>query len=283
MKSNKGESKSADTLDKIAIDGVDGEASETKSDRKENAKIRFVQCTDNEPSYHTPISFKMNKFMMCFKSEPDLSRVQSGSDDPVLNRGRFIAKKLLSGVSMINLRRPFANSSEKATITSMETATPIVENCPDKMQSETITALEVPECAVETYKIPSVEVPAMILDDKIDDDDEDFVDDEEVDREYEDCNDKENRSPIPCNTIDFITKLKPSTTTTAIGVNIPLADSITNDSVSPITKSTHRMSKAMQVQNHKFSPNQDFNLTLKFNFNVFVFFRFNCISKTRNR
>lgn len=246
MKSHKSESKSADALDKI--DGIDDETIPIRNDRKENPKIRFVQCTENEPNYHTPISFKMNKFMMCFKSEPDLSRVQSVNDEPILNRGRFIARKLLSGVSMINLRRPFASSSEKATIpvptTTMDT------DCAIQMPHQTDDALDMPNCVANTHKVPSMEGSTIITNSKIDDDDEDFVDDEEVDREYDDSNDKENHSPIPNNTIEFISKLKPPTST-VIGCNNVLTDPITNESVSPITISTHRMSKAMQVKNRQ--------------------------------
>lgn len=100
-----------------------------KSERKEPTKIRFVEHDNNERNYHTPISFKMNKFIMCFKSEPDLSRVQSDNDiEPILNRGRFIAKKLLSGVSMVNLRRPFANSTEKRAIAANKKLIEIVED-----------------------------------------------------------------------------------------------------------------------------------------------------------
>lgn len=248
--------KSADALETIAIDG-DNATNDTKTDRKETAKIKFVETEENDQNYHTPISFKMNKFMMCFKSEPDLSRAQNGSEhEPTLNRGRFIAKKLLSGVSMINLRRPFANSSEKATIiaTTTETTTEPEtvstaaddENKVDDMPTE---AVELPKNDIEICnKVAMVEVPTIIIDEnKIDDDDEDFVDDEEVDREYDDSVDKENRSPIQCKTIEYIPTLKPLPST-AIGCVAALSDSITNDSVSPITKSTHRMSKAMQVR-----------------------------------
>lgn len=45
--------------------------------------------------------------------------------------------------------------------------------------------------------------------------------------------------------IKIVENLKPNVA--AITCGIPLSDSIANDSVSPITKSTHRMSKAMQV------------------------------------
>lgn len=242
--------KSADILETIAIDG-DNEKNENNVDRKETTKIKFVENDDHDQNYHTPISFKMNKFMMCFKSEPDLSRVQNGSEHvPILNRGRFIAKKLLSGVSMINLRRPFANSSEKATITT--TVTETMANDVNKVENLSMKILEVSQNESEVYNkiISTVNLPVIITDEnKIDDDDEDFVDDEEVDREYDDSVDKENRSPIQCKTIEYVSKLKslPTATSTTSGCGAVLSDSIANDSVSPITKSTHRMSKAMQV------------------------------------
>lgn len=210
----------------------------------EHPKIKFVQCADTQPTYHTPISFKMNKFIMCFKSEPDLSRVQSVNDNvPMLNRGRFIAKKLLSGVSMINLRRPFGSNNEKATIkVEKPTAAAAIVDTPIANDMKLSSTCEQMNCATSTAP---ERAEVCILNDKIDDDDEDFVDDEEVDREYDDSVDKENQSPVePCNTTEFISKLKPLTT---IGCSIPLSDSISNDSVSPITISTHRMSKAMQV------------------------------------
>lgn len=241
--------KSADTLETIAIDG-DNKKNDYKTDQKEMVKIKFEQIEDNDhdQNYHTPISFKMNKFMMCFKSEPDLSRVQSGSEnEPILNRGRYIAKKLLNGVSMINLRRPLANSNEKAAKSAKTNDVNKMENVSeeplDVLQNEIQTNNKMP-----TIEAPTDEVRTIIIDEnKIDDDDEDFVDDEEVDREYDDSVDKENCSPIECKTIEYISKIKPPPST-VIGCVPVLSEAIANDSVSPITKSTHRMSKAMQVR-----------------------------------
>lgn len=227
-----------------------------KNDRKEsNPRIKFVQHEDNNDEqqnyHHTPISCKLNKFMMCFKSEPDLSRVQNISENvPMLNRGRFIAKKLLSGVSMINLRRPFANGngngngSEKATTAFTESATSKIE----KIDHETIPLTRTTDvCSSVAIRPPTI----IVNDVKIDDDDEDFVDDEEVDREYDDSVDKENQTPFPTATaIGYMAKLKQhqQQSVSSMACNtIALSDSIGNDSVSPITKSTHRMSKAMQV------------------------------------
>lgn len=246
-----------DTVQQMKIGSKHSDLLETntKNDRKEsNPRIKFVQHDDNdEQSYHpTPNSCKMNKFMMCFKSEPDLSRVQNISENvPMLNRGRFIAKKLLSGVSMINLRRPFANGNgngsgnEKATTAVTETSASKIEN----IKHETIPI----KCVTDVCSTVVVGQPAIIVneDDKIDDDDEDFVDDEEVDREYDDSVDKENQTPFQtATTIGYMAKLKQQQqqSVSSIGCNnITLSDSIGNDSVSPITKSTHRMSKAMQV------------------------------------
>lgn len=118
-----------DKVEKTPMGKENEPPKEEKSERKEPTKIRFVEHENNEQNYHTPISFKMNKFIMCFKSEPDLSRVQSDSEsEPILNRGRFIARKLLSGVSMVNLRRPFANSTEKRAIAANKKSTEIVEH-----------------------------------------------------------------------------------------------------------------------------------------------------------
>lgn len=271
LKQIKVENQSADAEKIIANDN--GDSNVIKSDRKENPKIKFVESTvaDDEQNYHTPTSFKMNKFMMCFKSEPDLSRVQNTNKDATtLNRGRFIAKKLLSGVSMVNLRRPLANSNEKQT-NAMETVTNDTETVVNNMETvanstetaanstETVANDEMNKEIMQNDAEPcetvqhdtasSITTPTIIADNgKIDDDDEDFVDDEEVDREYDDSADKENRSPLHCKTIDFIPKLEP-----VVAINCALSDSIAtvNDSVSPITKSTHRMSKAMQVINHQ--------------------------------
>lgn len=83
----------------------------------ETIKSVVVENKENDDNCHTPITNRINKFMMCFKSEPDLSRAQNntGDDRSRLNRGRFIAKKLLGGVSMVNLRQPLAASNDRAT------------------------------------------------------------------------------------------------------------------------------------------------------------------------
>lgn len=257
MKPTNYDSKSNQALDNLAING-DNETNDNKTDRKETAKIKFVErVIDNDQNYHTPISFKMNKFMMCFKSEPDLSRVQNypnGNENvPALNRGRFIARKLLSGVSMVNLRRPFANPIEKVT-TITEATSNEIDDKTNNDEHVSAEALEVSPNDIDgngdddgNRVVGTVDLPAIVAidDNKIDDDDEDFVDDEEVDREYDDSVDKENRSPLQCKTIEYISKLKSQTPT--IGCSATLSDSMANDSVSPITKSTIRMSKAMQV------------------------------------
>lgn len=251
-----------DTVEQMNIGSEHSELID-KNDRKEsNPRIKFVQHDDNgddEQSYHhqTPISCKMNKFMMCFKSEPDLSRVQNLNENvPMLHRGRFIAKKLLSGVSMINLRRPFTNGNGNGSGHGNEKATnAITESSASKMENSAQDTIPLPKCVTNVCSTVVARQPAAIeTDDKIDDDDEDFVDDEEVDREYDDSVDKENQIPFrTTTTIDYMVKLKQQQhqqqqSVLSIGCNsIALSDSIGNDSVSPITKSTHRMSKAMQV------------------------------------
>lgn len=219
----------------------------TKTDRKDtNPKIKFALYNEDEPNYQTPISCKLNKLMMCFKSEPDLSRAQNISEtEPVLNRGRFIAKKLLSGVSMINLRRPHANGIEK-TVTTVTEST--VSTANDIVKNAVTIENAVYETPASHYSI--LDGPVTIENAKIDDDDEDFVDDEEVDREYDDSVDKENQTPIQAGTISYMAKLKQQQQQTVSSIGCNVSDAIGGGgaaSVSPITKSTHHMSKAMQV------------------------------------
>lgn len=180
---------------------------------------------------------KVNKFMMCFKSEPDLSRFLRGNEGaPNLSQGRFISKNILGGVSMMNLRRSSINANDQSTnFKSIKEISNDEQSCdciqiPPKLKTDINEAL-----------------PLNSMEDKIDDDDDDFVDDEEVDREYDDSIDKENRSPLKSKHLEYISKVQAHPAATAVNCDVALLNS-TNDSVSPITKSTHRMSKAMQVK-----------------------------------
>lgn len=214
--------------------------------REEATKIKFVEQGNDEQNYHTPISFKMNKFIMCFKSEPDLSRVQSANqNEPVLNRGRFIAKKLLGGVSMVNLRRPFASATDKITISSVKKSTKFSERSENdsSLNAHKSTNQDETDCNKQLISSGNEQII-----DKTEDDDEDFIDDEEVDREYDESIDKENESPDERPKTLFIEKMKSNAV--VINCDNPFSASVGNDSVSPITKSTHRMSKAMQVCNY---------------------------------
>lgn len=255
---------SIEMIDKIAVD-VDTDDQIDSGAQKATISQPSKTATKNvEENCHTPISFNMNKFIMCFKSEPDLSRAQNSKYEnvPMLNRGRFIAKKLLGGVSMVNLRRPFANTNEKVIATAITIKTQDETNN-EKNQIGLVANLKE---ASGKSKVDTVQINIQpeIIDDApnknnvndVDiDDDEDFVDDEEVDREYDESDDKENefRNELLTRqqlnneqkTIEYISKVKQCTT--AISCNGALLDSIASDSVSPITKSTHRMSKAMQV------------------------------------
>lgn len=243
----------------VATDKIDGESGNDRAnDVSGNTKpTTNIKLNENaKENYHTPISFNLNKFMICFKSEPDLSRVLNSKYEnvPMLNRGRFIAKKLLGGVSMVNLRRPFAGANEKtttiteATLTKSEnetdgtSITKTTQNIGSE-ESESHPHVELPDCQINTQRSDNNK------DDHIGDDDEDFVDDEEVDREYNESDDKENEFPseisIKHKTVEYMLKVKPAPTT--ISCNGALLDSLASDSISPITKSTHRMSKAMQV------------------------------------
>lgn len=218
-------------------------------EKKEQTKIKFVEQENNTQNYQTPVSFKMNKFIMCFKSEPDLSRVQNVSENGrTLNRGRFIAKKLLGGVSMVNLRRPFVNSTEKGVV-AVKMSTETIECIKNSDQVDCQKSIDIDEIHGNDQDIDIEKDKDKSPVNKIEDDDEDFVDDEEVDREYDESVDKENETPETNqepNANELMVKMKPNTISTNCG--IPLLDSTVNDSVSPITKSTHRMSKAMQVK-----------------------------------
>lgn len=269
-----------DTIDQVKMAGsenCDAMETNTKTDRKEsNPRIKFVEHEDhhNERNYHqTPSSCKMNKLMMCFKSEPDLSRVQNISENvPMLNRGRFIAKKLLSGVSMINLRRPFSNGSGNGA-GNEKPASAVVESSSSKTAHNDRETIPL-ECVTDVCS--SVVAKQPMHEDNIDDDDVDFVDDEEVDREYDDSVDKENQTPFQTVTpMSYMAKLKQQQqqSVSSIGCNnIALCNSLGNDSVSPITKSTHRMSKAMQVKQRNSDNAFDF-IDFNANFCLFFFFK----------
>lgn len=236
----------------------------------------------------TPASINMTKFITCFKSEPNLSKALNEKNEnvPMLNRGRFIAKKLLGGVSMVNLRFPFgSNSHEKKfaddfTPKSARDAVTVNRNGGESVIKKIV--FDVDDDVIPTkihfendQKTDTNVTPHMEIRDDIDlmtshdkmneaivashdipiDDDEDDVDFDE----------KENLPDVECDQPIYLEKLKQASimqcggggggvgsSVTTIGClsrdNVSLSDSMMGDSVSPITKSTHRMSKAMQVR-----------------------------------
>lgn len=227
-----------------------------------------------DEAMQTPASFSMNKFITCFKSEPNLSKalIEKNDNAPMLNRGRFIAKKLIGGVSMVNLRFPFgANMHEKKSgdeftpksarasasigrsgdggVTKkiiFDDETDGTDNIPAKRHFANILPSESNEVAHE--KLNDVIVASHT--NNIDDDEDDV-----------DFDEKENLPDVECDQPIYLEKLKQASiklgggggsSVTTIGCpsrdNVSMSDSMIGDSVSPITKSTHRMSKAMQVK-----------------------------------
>lgn len=158
-----------------------------------------------EEDIQTSNSFNMHKFVTCFKSEPNLSKVlkeKNRSSSPMMHRGRFIARKLLSGVSMINLGLPFAgNSYEKTNKRKYE-------------KESSLNNIHYHDCKPTNSFYNNDQMPPN-----------------------DQINEKENILSIQL-------ALKKET---SLNKAENLSDSIGRDSVSPITKSTHRMPKAMQV------------------------------------
>lgn len=225
----------------------------------------------------TPESFKMNKFVTCFKSEPNLSKALTEKSDnvPILNRGRFIAKKLLGGVSMVNLRFPFgSNAHEKKTIDgftpkSTRDTIPVDRN----VEGGVTKKIAFDDVANDVDIIPTnghianiqknemAGTPVEKMKDAIAVHHMNHIDDDEDDVDFDE---KENLPDVECDQPTYLEKLKQASimhcggggsSVTTIGClsrdNVSMSDSMIGDSVSPITKSTHRMSKAMQVRQDK--------------------------------
>lgn len=205
----------------------------------------------------TPASFNMNTFITCFKSEPNLSKALSVKHDnvPMLNRGRFIAKKLLGGVSMGNLRLPFGlNSHEKKSVDEFTPKSRRQQATIDRNGESVVTKKIIFDDDVDASSSVIADATATVTNmckkpnaiDNIDDDEDDV-----------DFDEKENLPDIECDQPNYLEKLKQA----SINViqcggsascmsrdNASMSDSMIGDVVSPITKSTHRMSKAMQVR-----------------------------------
>lgn len=256
-----------------------------------------VEAADDNKSrdepIRTPATINMNKFITCFKSEPNLSKALNEKNEnvPMLNRGRFIAKKLLGGVSMVNLRFPFgSNSHEKKFVDDLTPKSAREAITVDRNGERSVIkkiVFDIDEDVIptkvhfendqktETNVTPRAEIrddiDLMTPHDKMNeaivaphdiplDDDEDDVDFDE----------KENLPDVECDQPIYLEKLKQASimqcgggggvgsSVTTIGClsrdNVSLSDSMMGDSVSPITKSTHRMSKAMQVRRNAHRP-----------------------------
>lgn len=219
----------------------------------------------------TPASFNMNKFITCFKSEPNLSKASIGKNDdvPMLNRGRFIAKKLLGGVSMVNLRFPFGSnfnekkSADEFTPKSTREEATINRNTAGGIMKKIVFDIDDDTNTRSMKKNESIGTPQKKIKEAIVTSRKDQIDDDEDDVDFDE---KENLPDVECDQPTYLAKLKHASimqcgvggggggggsSVTTIGCisrdNISMSDSMIGDSVSPITKSTHRMSKAMQV------------------------------------
>lgn len=235
-----------------------------------------------DEAIQTPATFNMNKFITCFKSEPNLSKALSEKNDdvPMLNRGRFIAKKLLGGVSMVNLRFPFGSNAQErksaveftpkstrdAAIINRNIEGGIMKKIVFDNDDDTNTNSMKKDETIGTPRKEIKEVHVISGEDRIDDDEDDV-----------DFDEKENLPDVECDQPTYLAKLKHASimqcgvggggsSVTTIGCisrdNISISDSMIGDSVSPITKSTHRMSKAMQVSRNEktWNRNATFNL-----------------------
>lgn len=150
-----------------------------ESEEKRNEKDDRVNKSKNK-----------NDFKSRYKSEPDLSRIFSENNQnttPLWNNGRCITKKLMKGVSMVNLKRPLFI---------------------DRKVMQKSTSILLKPLVNESCGTPCKEVSLI--------DDEDF----------EATPNKEN------------------------SLSWSQGSNIRRRSMSPITKSTQRMSKAMQVSKH---------------------------------
>lgn len=225
-----------------------------------NVDSPIVKENDNNASrsetVKTPAPFSMNKFVPCFKSEPNLSKALTDRNDNVsiLNRGRFIAKKLLGGVSMVNLGFPFgSNAHEKKPIGEFTPTSTRATVFADRINEPggAIKKINFENDANADDSNNKNEPVADHLLNNIDDSDDDV-----------DFDEKENLPDVECDEPSYLEKVKQAysmqcgssgggTIVTTIGClprdNVSMSDSMIGDSVSPITKSTHRMSKAMQV------------------------------------
>lgn len=165
-------------------------------DDKENEQDEVAALNEK-----TAMPFNKAAIKIFHKSEPNLSNVLGEKNStPIINRGKHIAKKLFSSVSMINLRRPFAHChAVQDTLGSQK----LDDAAPETPRTSLARVSEVASAASRSVGAPKLQ----------------YI---------------ESSSPIMNES----------------SANETMADSIGRESVSPITKSTHRMSKAMQVMSN---------------------------------
>lgn len=229
--------------------------------------VKSKDSHGDSEAIHTPVSIHVNKFRTCFKSEPNLSKALTERSDnvPMLHRGRFIAKKLLGGVSMVNLRFPFGSHSHdkrsSAEFTPKSTRALIARNGDNGINKKIIFNNENDDVhstnlkPTDNQRIETIVTshgsnrPQSIVShpNRMDDDEDDV-----------DFDEKENLPDVECDDPVYLEKVKQASIIQCAGSsvttiscisrdNMSMSDSIIGDSVSPITKSTHRMPKAMQV------------------------------------
>lgn len=189
----------------IEMDTTDDSSATIIDDDKEN---------EHSDSSSTPLTkecvkpFNKNNMKTFYKSEPNLSKIIGDKNStPILNRGKYIAKKLFNSVSMNNLRRPFAQSHDRSEATDAKRMHGMAADTPKA------SLMDNDECVTPSHgeeKEPKlkfiVENSNVLMSDE-------------------------------CDSKDSAAIEEPGFT----------VDSMERESESPITKSTHRMSKAMQV------------------------------------
>lgn len=191
------------------------------------SKATIIDDKENEQTNQkTPISAASkplnNKHKTFFKSEPNLSKILfEKNSTPIINRGKHIAKKLFSSVSMINLRRPFCGpcgqEQRRESIESQKFDDKVVATA-DMTTTTAVTA----EAAV------TATMPKTLL-------------------HLSNCVSSASMDQIQEISNSSIADDSSKDLSSADEMN--MIDSIGRESESPITKSTHRMSKAMQVLN----------------------------------
>lgn len=200
---------SSTVLDSINDDVNAATLIDNKENEQSNQKMPI-------PVESKPIN---NKYKTFFKSEPNLSKILlEKNSTPIINRGKHIAKKLFSSVSMTNLPIPFCGPWGRESIESQKL---------DDQDADfgdvimTTTPIKTPTTAAVTKTMQ-----------------------------------RKLKNPLNCVTSASMNQIEEmcsssiandSSKDLSSADEMNTIDSIGGESESPITKSTHRMSKAMQV------------------------------------